>query len=174
MIPNVSMSVEGLSETVAQFDHLPQVLVVLGLFKALEAGGKVIQDAVYAKTRIQLRDSGGDLLVEGGELRDALKHVTVVDSQGRGGFVAVGFGRLGYIANWVEYGHKLLTHWENKEAYTYKGRKRVRKWGGHEFIKDVPAYPFMRPALEISAEAAIDAFAASLAETINNLKYKAA
>jgi hypothetical protein len=84
-------------------------------------------------------------------LVDALMAEVEVDLNAKGGSASVGFGKLGYIANMVEYGHVMVTHAPGKKVVGF-----------------VPPHPFMRPAFESSAEPAIAAFAASMTETVKN------
>jgi hypothetical protein len=85
-----------------------------------------------------------------GDLRAALMSAVTLDAQFRGGVAEVGFGtKQGHIANFVEYGHRMVGHKPGKKE-----------------LGMVAAHPFMRPAAEVSADAAIDAFADSLEATL--------
>jgi len=81
-----------------------------------------------------------------------------IDAEGRGGVAQVGFGRWGFVARMVEYGHQMLPHFSTK-GKAKSGRISMN------LSKPVPAIPFMRPAAAGSGEDAIDAFAGSVAET---------
>ncbi len=137
--------------------RLPRDIVLGGYNRALHAAADVIEAELDLRTPVQIALAGGDLVVEGGRLKESIVSVVTLDSNYRGGMVEIGFGKLGYIANFVEYGHRMVTH----------------KPGSKE-VGFVPAYPFMRPAAEAAAEPAIDAFAKSLAQTVNALNNKAA
>jgi len=151
-MPNgYTINISGIEETCAALDQLPKGIVVGGYAKALRKGISVIESAIEAKTPIQLRNSGGDLVVEGGELKAAIKSTVDVDPGGKGGDAGITFGNQTHIANFVEYGHRMVGH--------KPGKKQVGQ---------VPAHPFIRPAFDATAEKAIDVFAESLAETVEN------
>lgn len=142
-----NITVEGLEETAAMLEKASKTLVARGYMKALQAGSNVIADAVEVRTPIKSEDTGG--LLDKDELRESLMVDIQLDSQFRGGVAEIGFGKNGHVANFVEYGHILLGHKPGKKP-----------------LGDVPAHPFMRPAADASAEAAIDAFAESLKQTV--------
>jgi len=146
-MPDFSVTVEGLDEVVKMLDEAPRTIVARGYLKALQAGANVIADAVEIRTPVKAEDTGG--LLDTGELRESLMIDTQLDSQFRGGVAEVGFGKNGAIAAWVEYGHVLVGHKPGKKP-----------------LGEVPMHPFMRPAFDASAEAAVDAFAESLRETV--------
>lgn len=140
------ITVTGLDQTLAALDNLPKNIVALGFAKALEAGGMVIQREVDKRTPIQLKASGGQLIVEGGALKAALTHKIEIDSQLRGGSFIIGWGNQAYKVPWVEYGHRMIGHKPKKLD-----------------LGTVPAHPFARPAIEFSYERAIEVFADTLA-----------
>jgi HK97 gp10 family phage protein len=133
-------TIEGADEVVKLLQSAPRVVVATGFLKALQAGAKPIVDQLEART--PERDEG-ERNEETPHLKDNITVDIQLDSQFRGGFADIGFGKLGYIANFVEYGHRMLTH-DEKE------------------IGKIEPKPFMRPAAEAAAEAAIDAFADAL------------
>jgi hypothetical protein len=67
---------------------------------------------------------------------------------------------LGYIANFLEYGHAMVSH----KGKPISGPKTP---GGF-----VPADPRMRPAFDQQKERAIDAFTDSVHSTLENFKAK--
>ena len=158
------MEVIGLTETLAMLDALPKSVVLAGYSKALHAAAKVIEDELDLRTPIQLAVEGGDLIVQGGELKAAIMHEVTLDSNYRGGYAEVGFGRQGYKANLVEYGHRMVGHRPE--------RKQLR--GPRTPDGMVRPYPFMRPTTEAAHEAAVNAFANSLKETISTFNNKVA
>jgi len=127
----------------------PKTIVARGYVRALSAAGNVVADAVEARTPIKAEDTGG--LLDKGVLRESLMVAVTLDSQLRGGSAEVGFGKNGSVALWVEYGHRLVGHRPLKKL-----------------LKGVPAYPFMRPAADASADAAIAAFARSIEQTVKS------
>lgn len=136
----------------------PKTLVATGFVRALSAGGNVIAGVLEAKTPVKEEDVGG--LLDKGELRESVMVAVTLDPQFRGGSAEIGFGKIGFVAYWLEYGHRILPHnpaTRNSKEYlnTVKG-----------FVK---ANPFMRDAADASADAAIEAFAASLIETMSEI-----
>ena len=143
-----NITIEGLDETVAMLEQAPRRIVSRGYRKALQAAADVIADEVRVRTPIKAEDTGG-LLAEG-ELRESLVTDVEIDSQARGGVAEVGFGDNGHVALWLEYGRHVVGH-----------KPELKDTG-----KVIPAKPFMRPAADASAEAAVDAFAESLKQTV--------
>jgi HK97 gp10 family phage protein len=138
MANQLTVKITGIAEVQKMLAEAPKNIVMLGFGRALNAGINVIAAAVAERVP-----------VKEGELAAALVTEVVVDANARGGIASVGFGKMGHRANWVEYGHRMVTH--------KPGKKQVG---------DVPAHPFMRPAADASADAAIDAFAETLAATL--------
>lgn len=147
----VSIKVTGIEEVQRMLAEAPKSLVARGYVKALQAGINVFRDELELHTPIRLAFEGEDLVVAGGDLKSALTTAITLDSQFRGGVAAVGYGKLGYIALWVEYGHRMVGH---------KPGKKVLK------NSPVPPHPWMRPAFDTKADAALEAFAGSLAATL--------
>ncbi len=142
------ITITGLSETLAMLKGAPKAIVVAGFAKALKAGGDVIADELELRTPER---EEGDRNEEQPHLKDSVVVEVLVDSNGNGGVVHIGFGRMGRIAIWVEYGHQLVGHRPAKKDLGY-----------------VNPHPFMRPAAAASADRAIEAFADSLAQTVNS------
>ena len=156
-----TVEVEGLEEALAMFDDLPKVVILAGFAGALLAAGNVFVEELDPRVPIQLAYEGGDLVVAGGDLKSALMLTDPeVDSGYRGGSIEAGFGKLGYVANMVEYGHRMVSH-AKKEI---SGPKTPAGF--------VQAYPFIRPAFDTGKERSIDAFVNSLANTVNRFKAK--
>jgi hypothetical protein len=156
MADNYTIKIEGLDDVMRSFDQIPKKIVARAFFKALQASGYVIEKEVLIRTPVRSRLYFKGTLMESmlpmrgsGALRAAITTVVTLDSKSRGGYLEVGFGELGYIARFVEYGHRLVTHRPGKKE-----------------IGQVPPYPFMRPALEAATEIALDTFTATLSEYI--------
>jgi hypothetical protein len=154
----MEFTIEGIEETARMLEQAPRQVVVSGYTKALEASAEVVMAELWPRVPINAKAAMGAAHGGHGALVTGLDYDIFIDPQARGGVAEVGFGNLGHIALWVEYGHRRVGHGKSKKA-----RKE---------LGEVPAYPFMRPAIEASAEAAIDAFAGSLAETVAT-QYKA-
>lgn len=143
------ITVTGLAEVQEMLATAPKEIVARGYLRALQAGADVIADEVEVRTPIKAEDTGG--MLDKGVLRESLMIQVTLDSQFRGGVAEVGFGKNGVVANWVEYGHRMVGHAPGKKE------KGV-----------VPPHPFMRPAADASADRAIEAFANSIAQTVKN------
>ena len=137
--------IEGLEEVQRMLADAPRVIVGSAFARALKAGATVIEEALAARTPVREIRSGGD--VDEPALIENLRVDIALDADLRGGSAEIGFGKAGYIANFIEYGHRMVSH-EGKEL----GR--------------VQPHPFMRPAAELSADAAIEAFGNTLVETL--------
>lgn len=162
----MDFKIEGIEETVAMLETAPKNIVARGYLKALSAAGNVIADAVEVRTPRKLEDTGGNSL-DLGELRESLMVDVQLDSGFRGGSVDVGFGKNGRVALWVEYGHRIVMHGVTSadRRNGYKGKLLLRV-NPESFDSNVPAYPFMRPAFDASADAAIEAFSNSIQQTV--------
>src|SRR6185503_20048973 len=115
---------------------LPRTVVLNGFSRSLHAAGQIMEDALEAKTPIRLSEEGYDLVVSGGELKADVYHEVILHAQYRGGVAIIGFKRLGHIANYVEYGHRMIGH---KPGYKeLRGKKTPDGM--------VKPYPFMVPA----------------------------
>jgi HK97 gp10 family phage protein len=138
MPDEAGITISGIAETAAMLDELPRYIVLHGFNEGLHAAAEVIE-----------REMRPRIPVHEGELKAALMHEVTLDSNYRGGIASVGFGNMGMRAFWVEFGHAMVGHKPGKKA-----------------LGQVPAHPFMRPAVFASQEAAIDAFAASIRKTV--------
>ena len=135
------IEITGIEEVCANLEQMPARIQKVALGKALVAGVKPIMDAVAPRIPIGVT----------GELGEALMFTVDVSADGRGGVAQVGFGKQGFKARMVEFGHRMVGHKPNK---TDKG-------------KTVPAHPFMRPAAETAAPASVQAFADSIKESLD-------
>jgi hypothetical protein len=131
--------ITGIEEVQRMLTEAPKNIVMLGYGRALNAGINVLATAIIARTPVKK-----------GDLAKALVTNVVVDSQGRGGHAEVGFsGKQGHVANWLEYGHVM------------RGHRPKRK-----LLGTVAPHPFMRRAADTAGDAAVEAFADSLAATL--------
>ena len=133
------INITGIEEVCAALKEMPARLAKNAYAKALAASAVPIVEALKARTP-----------VETGLLQRSLMADIQIDPQGRGGRVQVGYGKQGYVARFVEYGHRQV------------GR------GKKDTGKVVQPHPFMRPAAATSADAAVEAFAASIAESVES------
>jgi len=148
------MSVSGIEEVNKMLTEVPKVVVARGFVKALEASINVFATELEFKTPVQLKEEGGELIVEGGDLKGSIKTQVRLDSALRGGTAGVGYGSRTYIANWVEYGHRAVGH---------KPDKKLLKIGR------VKAHPFIRPTFDAKANAAVEAFGDTLVNVLRGV-----
>jgi HK97 gp10 family phage protein len=136
------IEITGLQETIRNLGELEDKLAKQALRKALQAGVNVMGNAVMARTP-----------VDTGLLKESVGTAVTVRSDGRSGIASVGFGRQGYVARMIEFGHRIVGH-----------KPKKKDTGKH-----VPARPFIRPAFDASAEKAVDAFTAVIAAEVEKL-----
>jgi hypothetical protein len=152
---NELMTITGLEATQAMLRDAPRHIVASGFAKAGRAAATVFEVELEMRTPVRSEELFNDETFStfrnetGGDLKAALMSVVELDAEFRGVHVSVGFGKQGHVANWVEFGHRMMTH----------------KPGSRE-VGFVPAHPFMRPAFEAGGDRAIDAFATTLAGTV--------
>lgn len=142
-------------------DELSDKLKALGettrrryLKNALAEGSLVMRDAVEdaAPERTDTWTEGSDSLPPGALKSDIDVGLQMTDE---GGHAFIGPGpKTGYVARFVEFGHRLVT---GSRAHKQRDQKVV----GH-----VPAHPFMRPAADAAAQATLDRFAEQLTEDL--------
>jgi len=159
------IEVQGLQETIQAFNNLPKVIVATGFTKALSAAGNVIADELERNTPVKAEEETGGIL-ERGELKELVMVAVTLDSKLRGGTADVGFqgSKAGRVANWLEYGHRIV-----KPGGNYvDSRGRLRKGTPTGFVK---AYAFMRKTGDQSASRAIDAFLAVIQSTIETADF---
>lgn len=130
-------------------DRAPRNIVAKGYLRALDAAGQVMVRALWPRVPVDLKAAMNRAHAGKGALVGRLDAFIELDAQFRGGVVDVGFGDLGHIALWLEYGHRMVGHKPGKKQ-----------------LGDVPAIPFMRPAFDACNEQAVDAFAATLASVV--------
>jgi hypothetical protein len=135
------VNVEGLEDTRRDLYDLPEQIVRELFPAALKAGGDVLQAELEARTPKSPDESTS--AKEYGTLRADLGSEIEIQEQELTGSVKVGFGKTGYIALFIEYGHRKVTH-DGKQV-------------GH-----TAAVPFMRQAAEAAEDAAVEAFANAL------------
>lgn len=128
-MPERLIEIEGLEEACRSLTEAPRAVRARALLRGLAAGGAIFEEAI----RVRVPAKHGDLKADLGttvELRTDLE----------GGTAKSGFGKQGYKAGWIEYGHRMIGHKPEKKDL---GR--------------VEAHPFMRPAAAVAEEAAVEA-----------------
>jgi hypothetical protein len=137
MADDFGVEIRGVEEVCEELANAPKKLIPRALLAGLTAGGNVLEEAVRARTPQGKPTSEGEVSLV--PLAADLDTNVTLDSEFRGGVAEVGFSDM--KASWVEYGHRQIGH------------KPAKKDQG-----TVAPHPFMRPAAEVVAEAAVDAF----------------
>jgi HK97 gp10 family phage protein len=157
------ITVRGIPEVQRNLANFPRVLV-LGCFQKALARASAVFEAELA-SRTPEADSYTTSSEEYGTLLENLTSAVTIDTQGRGGKASIGFGRKGFVAMFVEYGHQIAIGGKlTRKGITGPGRK-----GGF-----VPAHPFMRPAFEAAAERAVDVFIETVKEYMSDANVRVA
>lgn len=138
----MGITVRGIPEVQRNLAEFPRILVMGAFNKALSRAVAVFERELRARTPEADYSTSSE---EYGHLVDALTDVIEIDTNGRGGRASIGFGRKSMVALWVEFGHRMLSH-SGKDVGT------------------VQAHPFMRPAFEAAADAALEAFTVAIQE----------
>lgn len=144
-----SYVIRGIEEACAMIDKIPEDIVRVGMIRSLTAGSVPIMKAVDVRTPVRAELFNEETFSPigdkaSGKLKRALRTDIYLTDDGRGGVASINFGPQGYVANWVEYGHRMIGH---------KVLGALRK-----IMDSVPPHPFMRPAASASGEQAIDDF----------------
>jgi HK97 gp10 family phage protein len=137
-MPDIKIS--GIEEVCRNLDGLPKSIVKQAFARALTAACVPIVQELNTRTP----EDTGDLV-------DHLMTDIAIDSEGRGGMASIGFGKEGWKARLVEYGHRAVGH------------RPAKKDTG----KMVQSHAFMRPAVAAAAEDAIEAFSESITKSVN-------
>src|ERR1035441_926774 len=148
-MPDRDIQVTGIAEVVEMLEEFPDHIVVIGFTNALHAAAEVMANELQIQT--PLKQSTGGILEYQGELRENMQIKVALFNDKSGGVADIGWFRSPYsnVVQFVEFGHRMVGH-----------KPDLKELGM------VPPHPFMRPAADISAEPAIDAFARSLEDTI--------
>jgi HK97 gp10 family phage protein len=150
----ITIDVSGLEELDAKLDGIAEKLKRSQLRNAAAAGAMVIRAAVEDFAPMRTDDRKGGTALPPGALKNDI-HVTLAPHRDDKGITAhVGPGaKTGHVANWLENGHRIVTHGYNKKG----------KGGPGRVVGFAAAHPFMRPAADSSAQPALDAFVEQLA-----------
>jgi HK97 gp10 family phage protein len=151
------------SKLIANMDAIRTRIATVGQRRAVIAGARVIGAAMEEQAPILDHTTPGSDSLDPGDIKANIK---VRTRQKDGGVVAlVGphgkDGRIPQVAYLVEYGHRMVKGGQSK-----LGSDGKFVGGGKVSQTDVPAHPFLRPAYESSASAALEAVAISLGSTL--------
>jgi hypothetical protein len=147
--------IEGLEECCADLLRLKPAVCGVAVTRGLHAAGEVIEAAIDVRTPVRTNRIGGDK--DYPSLITDLSVKVTLDSGGRGGLAEVGFFKQAYVAQWVEYGHRMVGHSPGKKNQG-----------------SVPAHPFLRPAADASEDAAVEAFIGSVNNSLAEFSEEAA
>lgn len=176
-----TIQVKGLSELNAFLQQLPAKIEANVLRGALYAGAKVIRDEAKALAPVASPTVKNRRLYKGyaGALRDSIRAGAMVDRKagkviayiraGRHGKARKGKAADAYYATWVEYGtqaHLITVNGSGKAAARANRQARKRSLViGSNFVgpsvmhPGSAARPYMRPAMDRKAQAAVVAAA---------------
>jgi|ERR1035441_529188 hypothetical protein len=156
-----SIEVSGIEEACAMLTAAPTLLAKNTFARALSAAAVPVAAGLFEASPI-MKDGSVYHNPPPGALKAKVMTDVEIDAQGRGGFAQIGFGRLGYVARLVEWGHRMVTR--SVFAANKKSGKMNAYYGPER--RPVPAHPFMRGVAVSTGEAAIAAFADSAAESL--------
>lgn len=153
-----AITITGMEECLELLDSAPRNIVMLGYGRAARAAIDVVAAELVRRTPIQQAASKkkgrtGKAWHDKtrAALVNSLKVEVAVDAGARGVSAYVGFaGEQATVANALEYGHAMVTH-------------------DGETIGQEQPHPFMRAAFDASADAAVEAFTDSLADTLKEV-----
>ena len=138
MADEFGIEVSGIEEACAMLDRVPKETVKVGFMRGLSAAAVPIVENLEALTPVRK-----------GKLKRALRTDVAIDADGKGGVASINFGNQGHVANFLEYGHRMIGHKPTKKE-----------------LGEVAPQPFMRPAAADAADDAVEAFAEALTETL--------
>jgi hypothetical protein len=137
-----NITIEGIEETLTALDRISDAMAHEVIQPALLAAGVPVLKALSTKTPVRT----GDLL----------KHMSMsLKGEGKDWDLQIGFPGAAQKVRWLEYGHHEVGHAPD-----------------HKELGEATPHPFMRPALEESVDAALEAFKDSVDKSIDALAKK--
>jgi len=140
------IEITGLDEMRARLKMLDEGIRTQYVLNAVKAGAMVIKEAMVESAPVLDEKTEKSNSLEPGELKRDIKARTRMDKDG---FAVSHIGpsrKTGYVARFLEYGHRLLK--------------------GKNVIGEVRPHPFLRAAFEASEAEAIDVFKSTLRDEI--------
>ena len=132
------ITVRGIPQVQANLKGFPRILVMGCFAKALSRAAGVFEEALAAECpEAEMETTSSEKY---GTLLENIMSIVTIDTQGRGGRASIGFGKKGFVAVFIEYGHRMMTHQKKDTG------------------KFVPQNPFMRRAFSRAADKALEAF----------------
>lgn len=155
----VELEVKGLKELEQKLQDLGTKAAERAVKRSLKAGAEVIQKAV--EEAAPTKDETGGNLPEGALKSDIEVRIKRDNNNKLEAWVQPG-KFTGYVARWVEYGHRLV-----RGGRSRLNKKTGKTLGPGKQIGEVKQHPFIRPAFEASAQEAIDKITSTLKSEIS-------
>lgn len=153
------------SKLAAHLEEVQRRVVQGGKRKAVLAGARVIAKAMAERTPIQRHRTPGSDSLDVGELKaNIVARTGIDDSDGEPTGLAGPKGEVAYVAHFVEYGHRIVS---GGYSHVLPGGKVQGPGKVHD--EEVPPHPFLRPAFEQSADAALAAVTEELTKQFEGL-----
>jgi HK97 gp10 family phage protein len=166
--------ITGQDELIARLQALPDKVFRRGL---IAAGKKALAPVVTAAKAAAPADSGALRRSIGVKVKIYRKDGNIAFIVGpRSGFKSTTHGRPRdpvYYAHIIEGGHKVVARHSLRVGLKKKGWGFVRKPGSGLTVGEVPAMPFLKPALTNNPDAVVALFATSLGGFIEREAKKA-
>src|ERR1019366_2288273 len=129
------IEISGIEEACAMLDRVPVETRKIGFARALAAAAVPVVNELRAWTPVA--EYPADMYASPGSLLDNMVTDISIDEAGQGGIASVGFsGGYGHIANFLEYGHRIVAHGA-------KWADRMNNYLG-KLLGEVQPKPFMR------------------------------
>jgi HK97 gp10 family phage protein len=161
---SININIEGLSELDAKLADLGTKVAERCIRAALKAGAQIEQAAITERAPVKVGDGG---ILPDGALKSDIVIKMKRDENGQIVAVVGPDSYTSHVANWVEYGHRMVTGGRNTLD---KATGKTKGPGKH--IDEVPEHPFIRPAYEATREEVANAICTTLAESIEKASVK--
>ncbi|HTF67029.1 MAG TPA: HK97-gp10 family putative phage morphogenesis protein [Edaphobacter sp.] len=169
MPDGIDIRIEGLADTKAMLENLSTQAAERAIRKALRAGSSIEEEAIRERAPVRPDLPSGTALPPGALANDISSTIRKVDDDN---FVSITQpGKLTrHVANWVEYGHRLVRGGRSSVIKSGKNAGKTRGPGSH--VGEVKEHPFIRPAYEATAEQVAQAIATTLQEEVTKASSK--
>lgn len=151
----MEITVTGLEELAAELRRVSDVVEQYAMVAGVKAGCKVIAHEMREAAPVLDERTAKSTSLEPGALKEGIK---VFAPHAKDGYVEEIVGpssKTQYVADWVEYGHRLVKGGQSLAVGNGKWRG-----SGHE-IGEVKPHPFLRPAFEAASGEALEACTAA-------------
>jgi hypothetical protein len=153
----LTIRTEGITEVCAWLDQLPQRFAKSALARSLAAAAVPIVEHIRSRTPERDMDERDENIMN---LVDALQTTIRVDTQGKGGSAIIDFGKMGYLALWLEYGWRLTGHKPDKKFI------KLVPENGNLYLTGSSRH-FMLDGLDAAVDEAISAFCDSFSKSLD-------